>query len=108
MASISDITGLAEYLGITPDRATPLLLLFFAIAALFNKKLSPINKVIKRISNAIIEIQTVFKTAGYKLSHLLVEAPGSPLSPTEYGAMLIKESGLETILNEKADSILYT
>ena len=101
-----DIAGLLSYLGITHDKITPFLLLGLGMIIFFNRSLNPIHKAIRRLTNAMIEIQTIFKKNGLSLDHLLTEAPGSPLRPTEYGATLIREGGLEKILNENKESLL--
>lgn len=98
-----DILGWLNYLGITPDKLLPLAILAFLGVLFLNNKLNPLNKAVRRISNAIIEIQTIFKTVGIPLTHLLTEAPGSPLRPTDWGVKLIQESGLEKILNENKE-----
>jgi len=98
-----DILGWLTYLGITRDRITPLLLLVIAIGFVVYKLLKPVKKSVSRITNACIEIQTALEDRGVSLKHHLVESPGSPVAPTEYGEQLIKESGLEKILDEKAN-----
>lgn len=103
---LNDILELLKYLGLSPDKITPFLMLAFFIVIMLDRKFNPINRAVRRISNAIIEIQTLFRNAGVPLDHLLTEAPGSPLQPTEYGAMLIRESGLEKILDENKESLL--
>ena len=87
----------------TPDKTFPLLLLGGVIIYFGYKFISPIKKSVARITNACIEIQTVFENSGVPLRHHLVEAPGSPLQPTEYGKQLIEDSGLTKILNDKKD-----
>lgn len=103
---LNEIFELLKYIGITPDKITPFLILALFIVIILDRKLNPLNRAIRRISNAIIEIQTFLRGAGVPLDHLLTEAPGSPLRPTEYGAMLIRESGLEKILDENKESLL--
>ncbi len=103
---LSEIFEFLKYVGITPSNITPFLILAFFIVIILNRKLDPLGRSIKRMGNAIIEIQTYFRSAGIQLDHLLTEAPGSPLQPTEYGAMLIRESGLEKILDESKEFLL--
>lgn len=102
---MDNIISLLNYFGIAPNTLTPLLLFgiigFFIFTKYLKENIEPIRKSITRINNAIIEIQTLFKDRGIPLNHLLIEAPGSPLQPTEYGAEIIKESGLEKILNDR-------
>ncbi len=51
------------------------------------------------IANSITEIQTTLKDKlGVSFVHTMVEKGDSPLNPTEYGASLIKDSGLERVL----------
>src|SRR3989344_9566063 len=99
-----DIISTLQYFGITPDKITPLIILAIAgviyINIVLNSKLNPIDKLLRKCSNAIIEIQTIFKQYGVNLDHKLTETSASPLKPTLYGVRLIKESGLEKILNE--------
>lgn len=59
-----------------------------------------LDRIINPIKLAIIEMQTIFKQDSIDLTYKLTETSESPLKPTQYGARLIKESGLEKILNE--------
>ncbi len=99
--TFADFVNLAQFLGLTPSSIFPLILLGGVVIWVGYKFISPIKKSIRRISNACIEIQTIFENNGTVLRHHLVEAPGSPLQPTPYGEKLIKESGLEKILDEQ-------
>lgn len=105
-----DIVNLLNYFGIAPNTLTPLVLVwgvgFFIIAKYLKENIEPIKKSISRITNSIVEIQTLLKVNNIPLNHLLIEAPGSPLQPTEYGAKIIKESGLEKILDQKKESLI--
>lgn len=71
------------------------------IAAAIKNEISPFRS----IANAITEIQTIIrnKFKGINIIHTMTEQGSSPLNPTEYGAYLIKESGLEKILNENKE-----
>ncbi len=102
---MSDFISILQYFGITPDRVVPLALVVSVILLAGYKFLSPVKKSILRLTNACIEIQTVIEGNGITLRHHLVEAPGSPLRPTEYGKKLIVESGLEKILDEQGVAI---
>jgi len=97
-----DILSLLQYFGITADKITPFVIFGVIFWLLF---LRPSKGKLGKISSAITEIQTILRTLGYDTRHL-VEAPGSPLQPTEYGAKLIKESGLERILNDKKQALI--
>jgi len=101
-----DIITWLTYFGITPAQVTPLLIFAMFAVIYLGFKFNPILKSIKRITNSIVEIQTVFKIAGVPLDHLLTEGPGSPLQPTGVGINYIRESGLEKILDEKKDVLL--
>jgi len=92
---------LREY-GFTKDN-TPLLVLALVLFLYIDRVISPVKKSITRVTNAVIEIQTTLRNRmrGITLEHSLVEAPGSPLQPTELGRKYIIESGLEKILNEE-------
>ena len=61
----------------------------------------------RTIGSAITEIQTILrnKFEGVIIEHTLVEKAGSPLRPTKYGAGLIKDSGLEAILDQNKDTL---
>jgi hypothetical protein len=98
-----DIISTLTYLGITHDRALPFLVLIIAMVAISYKATNPIKKSVRGIKNAIIEIQTIMAQSGATLRHHLLETPGSPVAPTEYGRNLIVESGLEKILNDRTD-----
>lgn len=88
-----------NYLGLTPDQVFPLLVAGVAILYVIHRMISPVKKSLTRITNACIEMQTIVERDGAILHHHLVEAPGSPLSPTAYGVKLITESGLKDILD---------
>lgn len=59
----------------------------------------------RNMANSITEIQTILrnKFEGINIFHTLVEKGNSPLNPTEYGASLIKDSGLEKVLNDNKE-----
>lgn len=97
----SDTLALLQFFGITADKITPFVIFGVIFWLLF---MHPAKNKLSKISHAITEIQVILRTLGHDTKHL-VEAPGSPLQPTEYGAKLIKESGLETILNNKAEEL---
>ena len=101
------IIGALTYLGLTPDKVLPLCLTAGVALWIGYKFIAPIKKSVARITHACIEIQTIFGSHGISLQHHLVEAPGSPLQPTIFGEKLIKESGLEKILNDQ-NSFLKT
>ncbi|MGC9599570.1 MAG: hypothetical protein ABSE18_04260 [Minisyncoccia bacterium] len=98
-----DIIGILNYLGITHDRALPFAILIVAMIYISYAFTAPIKRSVSKISNAILEIQTIFHQDGVELKCHLAEGTGSPLQPTHYGKQLIVESGLETILNDKKD-----
>lgn len=97
-----DIFSLLQYFGITADKITPFVIFGVIFWLLF---LRPAKGKLGKISSAITEIQTILRILGHETRHL-VEAPGSPLQPTEYGAKLIKESGLEIMLNDKKQALI--
>jgi hypothetical protein len=92
------ILATLQYLGIGPDKVVPALLVVIGISIAFKVKLDPINKTLRQVCAAIVELQTIARGEKKQIAQF-VEAPGSPTSPTVYGAKLIKESGLEDILN---------
>ncbi len=96
-----DIVAWLNYLGLTRDRIAPFLLLIAAIIWIVYKFTHPVKKSVTRITNACIEIQTVIENSGVVLRHHLVESPGSPVAPTDYGKQLIHDSGLEKILDDQ-------
>ena len=65
-----------------------------------------LNKVINPIKLAIVEIQTLFREMGKTIQYSLTETSGSPLRPTEFGQKLVKESGLEEILEREKTTFL--
>ena len=75
------------------------------IADTVKKEIAPLQRTNLCVVGAITEIQTIIqqKYKGLLLNHKLVESSGSPLNPTEYGASLIKESGLEKILDDNKE-----
>ncbi|MDD5569304.1 MAG: hypothetical protein PHG23_02745 [Candidatus Pacebacteria bacterium] len=66
---------------------------------------SNINKTISPIRFAIVEIQTLFRESGKSIQYSLTETPGSPLKPTEFGLKLIRESGIDKIIEENRSSL---
>lgn len=103
---LTEIIGIFTYLGITPDKTTPIIILGVFIVIYLKISLNPISKSIRRMTNAINEIQTSLKSLGLSFDHLLTEAPGSPLRPTEHGAKLIRESGMEGILDRNKEFLV--
>lgn len=97
-----NIQSWLQYFGITPDQITPFVLFGVVFWFIF---IRPNKNVLSKIKNAITEIQTILRGQGHDTQHL-VEAPGSPLRPTKYGVKLIKESGLEKILNDKKEELI--
>ncbi|MFH0739918.1 MAG: hypothetical protein V1819_02405 [bacterium] len=89
---------------------------FFALLGIIWKGKKEIADTVKselnpfrNIANAITEIQTIMrnKFIGINIVHTMVEKGESPLNPTLYGANLIKDSGLEKILNDNKE-LLFT
>jgi len=68
------------------------------IASAIKGELNPF----RNMASAITEMQTILmhKFTGLTINHSMTEVPGSPLKPTEYGAQLIRDSGLEKILDD--------
>ena len=102
-----DILGWLQYFGITPDKVTPFVIFGIVAVVYFNKKLkaeiSPTGKMVSSIKNAVIEIQTIFKSVDINLDHKLIETTGSPLMPTQIGKEFFDSSGLTKILDDNAD-----
>lgn len=75
------------------------------IADTIKEELNPFKKTGNSIIHAINEAQTILrnKFPGVSIIHNLVETGESPLKPTEYGAQLIKDSGLEKVIDENRD-----
>src|SRR3989344_587217 len=73
------------------------------IAETIKKEIAPFES----IAYAIDEIQTILrnKLKGISIQHTLVEKGSSPLNPAEYGAKLIRDSGLGKILDENKESL---
>jgi hypothetical protein len=71
------------------------------IASTINEQIKPFNS----MAHAITEIQSILKSKFNELiiNHSMVERGSSPLKPTSYGVKLIKDSGLEKILDEQKD-----
>jgi len=70
-------------------------------------KISGLNKIIPKLTQAIVELQSIVsnKIKGTIINQSILETSGSPLAPTEYGAELIKKSGLEKILGDYKDDL---
>lgn len=103
----SVIKDVLIYLGFTPEKITPLLVLAILCIWLISKRAKPIEVMIRKITNAVIEIQSIFNHSyGIKMDHKLTEASGSPLMPTPYSVKIFKESGLEKVLNENKESFV--
>ncbi|XOB40870.1 MAG: hypothetical protein ACKKMW_02270 [Candidatus Nealsonbacteria bacterium] len=89
--------------GFTKEAIMPLLVLGLLAYLLFTKKL---NKLLNPIKFAIVEIQTIFKINKIPLEHYLAATSDSPLKPTEFGWKLLKESGLNELLEKKQEYFL--
>lgn len=57
-----------------------------------------LERELKPIVPALVEIQSKFTEAGHRLLFPLTVAPGSPLHVTEYGDKLLRESGFYDVL----------
>lgn len=91
-----------------------IVLFFLALLAIIWRGKTEMRQTIKdeivpfrNIANAIIEIQTIIKTKleGISMQYTLTEQSGSPLRPTEYGLKLIKDSGLDRILDINKETL---
>jgi len=105
------IINLLVYLGITPDKLLPIVLVVGAFGYLFNKNLSRnvdkidkdlvrMNKDLMCVNNATTEIQTIFKGKGERIMHPLTMKPGSPLVMTDYGKRLVDKSGFPKVFEQ--------
>lgn len=75
------------------------------IEEIIDNKIGNLSNSAPKLISAIIELQAIISTKvkGVIVSQSLVETTGSPLAPTEFGAELIKKSGLEKVLNENKE-----
>jgi len=89
-----------------------ILVFIFGLLAIIWKSKGEISSAIKEalspfreMGNAIVEIQTILrqKFESVAINHTLVEKGSSPLNPTEYGVSLIRDSGLEDVLNQNRE-----
>lgn len=92
--SIADLEGLARYLGITPDKITPLLILVLVIYRLIVSINKPMKKIIAELQCAIIEVQRLLKDRlevnfDYKISPFIQSKSPIVLKP-EYKHFIIK------------------
>jgi len=101
-----DIISILNYFGITPEKITPLIILAITGAIYLGIKMKPLNNKLRQCCNALIEIQTILKRGGIDLDHKITETSASPLKPTLYGVQLIKESGLEKVLDDNKDFLI--
>ena len=71
------------------------------IADTIRQELEPTKNAGNKSALAVNELQTFLrnKFRGTTCVHTLLEVGSSPLKPTEFGAQLIRESGLEDVLN---------
>lgn len=74
---------------------------------LIDGKIGGLNKTIPKLTQAVVELQSIIsnKIKGVVINQSLLETSGSPLAPTEYGAELIKKSGLEKILDDYKEDL---
>lgn len=71
-----------------------------------DNRLEKIEKELKPLTPAIVEIQGKFKDAGHSILFPLAVTPGSPLKLTEYGEQLVKESGFDKLLEKHRDILV--
>ncbi|MBI5797282.1 hypothetical protein HZA98_00070 [Candidatus Woesearchaeota archaeon] len=100
---VFNILSIFNYLGLTPDKLVPLILLALVLYIIFHKKL---HSHLSPIKHAIVEIQSIMSNSGSKISQSLTEKGQSPLAPTKYGMTLINDSGLGKILKENLTPLL--
>lgn len=67
-------------------------------------KVDKIGEKIEETRGAVIEMQDTFHRMGYPMQRILKTT--SPLTLTEFGEKLVKESGFERIFNEYREKIL--
>lgn len=67
-----------------------------------------LDKLSKCSTNAIVEIQTHLSGKGFAINHTLAYSANSPIQLTDYGEMLMKESGFTDIIKnqEKRDYLV--
>lgn len=108
--TLSDLTGLANYLGLTPQTIFPLLLFGFIFYLLISGKLEELKERIVTIEHAITELQTVVVTK-YKIQiqHIIVSKYGQAKSPIvlkdEFKPLIIN-TGLDKQIKQKKDKLL--
>jgi|SRR3989344_5143713 len=75
------------------------------IMEILEKEMAPIKSTVNRLVVGVTEVQTALKAKkGFAFTTLL-ERGASPLRPTKTGASLIKDSGLEKILDDNKDNL---
>jgi len=103
-----DVTGLLQYLGITPDRIVPLLVFGFIVYLLLSRKLGIFSKEINKVINAIIEIQAILRNnLKFTLQQNINQygTPGSPIVlKNEFRQFIIKPK-LDQQVTEKIEEL---
>lgn len=106
---IQDVIGLFQYLGFTPDKITPLLLLAWLASIYIDRKFKPIKTAIESLNHCVLEMQTLLrrnKKFDFKQS---ISSFGQSLSPMVLKKELkplIQKSGLAKQVNSKLSQLV--
>lgn len=76
---MGDIISLLQYVGITPDRFVPLLIMAGLILSVVHKFIAPIKKSVSRLTNAVIEIQTTLENLDQEVRYYREQKEISPV-----------------------------
>lgn len=92
------------------DLLLGIITVLFAAVAYFIKRIlddtKTIQKELKPVTPAIVEIQSKFTNEGQTIMFPLTVAPGSPLSLTEYGKKVLEDFGFYPIFEANKDQLV--
>lgn len=99
------LINILTYIGLTPDKITPILVLGIIGVVLIDKKNKPLEKKIDNIESFIVNLCTVISTNG-DLDKLELYKTDSPTSLTEKGIEQIKKIGFIDDIENSLDFII--
>lgn len=96
------IKDVFEYLGFTPDKMAPLLVLGFLGVLLINRRMKPVEKIIGKIEKFIIRWCAVIESEG-DINKIELYKQDSPITLTEKGLQALEKIGFKNDIDNNLD-----
>jgi len=106
---MSEIVGVLEYLGFTPDKVVPLLILAWLASIYVTRKFEPLEKAIQSLNHCIVEIQTLLRKSrkfDFKQTIHPFATHISPIVLKNEFKPLVEKPGLDKQINKKLPELI--